>query len=641
MKRLLIVLLNLLFITGLLSGIDKEDIKRIYNSGKYGILLEKTLNILNINEKNISKNDKLFLYYYIGLAYLKNNNTDMALSYFLKIEKESEKSELLKLSYVQLVKLYKNNLIKKLIYLKKLSSEYPKTKEAFDASIELGKYYLKRRKFNYAINIFEKIVNEWGMGDSNPEVYILLTLSYSGTDAYLDALDYLRIAKKKIPKLLKIRADYLFEASKIYFNTQNYKDSTDGFRRFLNIFPKDKRKNEVLLYLSKSLMKEKKYHDAAIIMIEGLYKNRSLRNYRSLENKKKYFSLLLNLTQSLIKLKESERKLLRKKYKSFTDIDKNLNEIKNKSINYNERRTATVLLNNKYLRNGDIEGAIRNYFYFLKKKGDPYIRKKFREYLNKYVLEIRSEKDMSKILKLWLLVKPRKSYMSGKNLIVLAENLVEIGFLKNAEDVYNHIVKYTLYKKFWQTARNQVAKIRYRNGEYEEFLSLYGGIRFAGKEKKDKEYEFLYYKINSLEKLGKTKKLEKILETVNIKDITSVYRMKIVRLKANMLAKKRKISEAIKLYENIKDSQFIKRSRKNYTDSKLADLYYLSDRLDEALKEYGKLEKSGKNLEWTLFQKVNIFRKKKDDKNAKSVLEKLQKLSPDSFWLKQLNKVKK
>jgi len=632
-----ILILFFLFVVGVFSALNETDFEELYNSGKYDILLEKSISLLNVKGKNLSDEDKGLLYYYTAIAYIKNKNNAIGLSYLLKIEKEFSKGKYLKYAYRELIKYYDKDKLKQIYYSNKLIGEFPKTVEAFKASIKLGEYYLKQRKFNYAINIFEKIVNEWNMGDVNPKTYILLALSYAKTHAYLDALDYLRIAKKKVPKLLKLKPDYLFESSKIYYNTQNYKEATNGFRRFLNVFPKTKRHNEVLLYLSKSLMKEKKYNDATIILLEGLYDNVSLINYRSLENKKKYYSLLLNLTQSLIKLSKTEKKILRRKYKTFTDIDKNLNDIKNNSINYNERRTATVLLNNKYLKNGDIEGAIINYFYFLKKKGDPYIRKKFREYLNNYINEIKSEDSMGKILKLWLLVKPRKSYMSGKNLMALADNLVNIGFLKNAGDIYLYITKYTLFKKYWKTAQNQLAKIRYMNGDYKAFLKMYDKLFFDIKNKEMVKDEFLLYKIEALEMTGKIKEARKLMEDISIKKINTISRYKLLKVKADILLKDKKISKALDIYKRIIKSDFAKKNKLELI-TKLADLYYLTDKLDIALDEYRKLENSKGNIEWILFQKINIYRKKKDKINAKLEMNRLMNINPKSFWLKQLKK---
>ena len=636
MKAVLTLLLVFFISINVYTAIDKLEYEELYNAKKYSILLEKSINLLSLNKNSLSNEDTEFLYYYTAIAYIKNKNIDIGKSYLIKIEKEFPKGQYLKNAYQELIKIYDKDKIRKFYYLKKLTSEFPKTREAFDASILLGKQYIKERKFNSAINVFEQIVNEWNMGDINPESYILLTLSYSRTDAYLDALDYLRLAKKKAPKLIRLRAEYLFESSKIYFNTQNYKDSTAGFRRFLNVFPKDKKYSDALLYLSKSLMKEKKYYDASTVMIEGLYKNRSLRNHRSLENKKKYFSLLLNITQSLIKLTEKERSVFKKKYKSFSDIDKNLNEIKNKSINYNERRTATVLLNNKFLRNGDIEGAIKNYFIFLKKKGDPYIRKKFREYLTEYIKGIETD-DMGKMLKLWVLVKPRKSYLSGVNLIELAKHLVNIGLIKNGEDIYTHILKYTLYKKFWKISQNQLARIKYEIGEYEEFLKLFDKLSFDSKNKTIEKDEFLYYKLIALQKTDKIQDADKILKDVFVKKISTIHQYKLMKAKADYFIRNKNNTGALELYKNITNTSFAKKN-KLVIETKIADLYYLLNQYDKALAEYKRIEQKKINMEWVLFQKTNIYRKKNMKKEAELEIEKLKKLNPESFWLKQLNK---
>ncbi len=633
MKPVLFLLLILLIGSNLPATINKTELEELYSNKKYAILLEKTVGLLNINGNSLSKDDKEFLVYYTGVAYIGNKNIEIGKSYFMKLEEEFPNGKYLKYVYREYIRLFDKDKVKKTFYLKKLSSEFPKTKEAFNAFVILGKQYLKERKFNYAINVFEKIVNEWKMGDENPETYILLTLSYSKTDAYLDALDYLRIAKEKIPKLIRYRPEYLFESAKIYYNTQNFVDSTDGFKRFINIFPKDKRTLDALLYLSKSLSKEKKHFDASLLLTEGLHKNRSLIKYRSLKNKKKYFTLLMNLTQSLIKLSEDERRVFKSRYKSFTDIDKNLIDIKNNSLNYNERRTATILLNNKFLRNGDIEGAIKNYFYFLKKKSDPHIKKRFREYLNQYIKEMKSEESIEKILKLWVLVKPRKSYLSGENLMEIARYLVSIGLLKNGDEIYNHILKYNLYKTFWTTAQIQLAGIKYGNGEYKEFLNLFKKMSLENKSKD----EFILYFVNSLQRTGQSDKANLIIKDFPMKEISNIYQFNMLKKKGDLLSKEKNIPEALELYKKITTTPFANKNKLDF-ETKLADLYYLLDQFEESLREYNKIEKTGKNVEWILFQKINIFRKKNDIQNIEIETEKLKKLNPGSFWLKQLEK---
>jgi tetratricopeptide (TPR) repeat protein len=115
-----------------------------------------------------------------------------------------------------------------------------------------------------------------------------------------------------------------------------------------------------------------------------------------------------------------------------------------------------------------------------------------------------------------------------------------------------------------------------------------------------------------------------------------------MKLKGNLLTKQNKISDAIDIYETIKNSSFVKKNKNGISllGSKLADLYYLNEEYDKALKEYEALEKIGKNLEWIIFQKINIFKIKNDIKNLKKSYEKLKEIAPDSFWFKQLKKVK-
>ena len=63
------------------SPVDRFEIERLYNSNKYGILLEKGLNVLNLQKNYLSDSDREFLFYYIAVSYIKNKNTDIAKSY--------------------------------------------------------------------------------------------------------------------------------------------------------------------------------------------------------------------------------------------------------------------------------------------------------------------------------------------------------------------------------------------------------------------------------------------------------------------------------------------------------------------------------------------------------------------------------
>ncbi len=637
MKPVIGTILILFLAISSYPAIDRAEIETLFQNQKYAILLEKCITLLNRPAAPLSSEDKEFLNYHIAASYQKSGNLQIAKSYFRKLEKSYPNGRYIPFVYEALAELNRKNRVVWLSYIRKLASGSPKTPEAFDANMELGKEYIRQRKFNYAINTFEKIVNEWGMGDRNPESYILLTMSYSKTDAFLDALDYLRTAVKKAGKIIRYNADYLFEMSKIYYKTQNYNKAVDGFIRMLNIFPDYKLHTDILLYLADALMKVKRYHNAAFFLIEGIYKNRSAVNSGSAENKKKFHTLLLKFTELLMKLDKEQRAVFRRKYENFTDIDKNLTRIKNNSFDYNERRKATLLLNNKFLLDGDYENVIANLYRFLRKNGDTYIRSKFRQYIKEYLKEIKSEKNINAIFRLWVLIKPRKSLLDGQNLIEFANYFKSVGMYKNAEDIYHHISKYTLYRDYWNTAQFQLAKIKFENGEYQSYLDLYRKLVFIGEKSSAKEDEFKYYRIVSLQKLKRTEDADKIIKAVDIPDIQTVFQVRLLRKKGDWLTRQRKYAEALDLYQRVL-SRSSNVQEQLEMENRIADLFYLTDQLDKALAAYNQLELKNGKIDWILFQKINIYKKKKDGKQVKTVSEKLKKQYPDSFWLKQLNK---
>jgi len=605
-----------------------REIEELYKKGKYSLVLEKSLNILNTKENRLSPAEGSFLYYYIGLAYKENQNNEMAVEYLKKITVKYPASEYLKSAYLELANILKDDYFQKETYLAKVFEAFPKTPEAVQAGIELSKDYLRLKNYKKALPVMETIVNLWKKGDENPELYILMAVGYSGIKDYIEAGEYLRRAERAIPEAIENNPRYLFEAGKILHNNLNFKSAIKYLERLFNVYPRYKDLPEATVILANCYEREKKFFLSAVFLIKAIEKK---------PPQKYIHTLFLNLGRILGLLNDKELLKIKRNYPLYSDAQKLLTYVKNNSLDFEQRRTAAILLSDEYKKNDNMEKVVDNLYKFLGDKRDPLVEKMFKKNLDNFLYDLDKEEKYREIFKVWIKLKNRKSYLSAENLLRFGEIFMQMKMYANAEEIYQHLLKYRMYSKFWPTVLKQLARIQFRMGEYEECLE---SLKRLELEKDQEINEFTYYRFLCYRHLHKEEQAEKLLNsgTITFQEISDIFHYRLAQQKALLLEKEKKFDLAMEIYQKMLSFKDVPQAEEGKMMVSIANLYYQLKDLESSLSYYRLAEKYNSNMEWILYRIVIIFRELNKMAEAKEELEKLKKINPDSFWLKQLEK---
>ncbi len=281
---------------------------------------------------------------------------------------------------------------------------------------------------------------------------------------------------------------------------------------------------------------------------------------------------------------------------------------------------------------------IEIYYGFLKKKRDPLVERYFKENLALYIKQLYKKKNYDKILRFWIMIKSRKSFLSGPNLIKLGDVLTEMELYLNAGEVYDHLLKYRMFSTYWPEAKKQKVRLAYFMNQYEEMLAKLVKIKELkpGREAD----EFAYYRMKAHQKLGNTAKVDGGMGEISGDTIGNSFKFKLVQAKTRWLEESKKFKEALALCRKLLAYKGLKESRQIELKLKMADLQFINNEFKIALDLYLEVEKrvNKKNREWVLFQKINIYKKTDRAAEAAAEMQKLKKLNPDSFWIKQAEK---
>ncbi|MCP4213663.1 MAG: tetratricopeptide repeat protein [bacterium] len=623
----LVGVLCLFFSINLGAAVNLDEVQQLLDNQKYSIALEKSLNILNTMESQLTPIEAGKLHYFIGLAYKKNNNKDMALDYFKRLEQQFPASAYIKNALMETAELHSEDYFQKEAVLEKVIDKFPKTKEAVKAGTELARNYIRLKNYQKAYPLLEKMINLWKVGDQDPELYMLIAVSYSGINDYIEAVDYLRKAEKLIPEKITTSQLYIFEAGKIFYNTQNFKKAIHYLGKMVNIFPNAKDGEEAVIILSDSYEREKNLFMSAIFLIKALEKKP--------KNRKKKYSLLLGLGKMLGRLKPADLGKIKKHYPAHSDPVKILTIVKKNSPIFGQKRDAAILLSNEFKKNNESEKVIDNYYNFLKSKRDPLVEKYFKEHLDTYIDDLDKSKHYDKIFEFWVKLKGRKSLLSGPNLLKMGQILYDMKLYKNSAEVYRHLRKFNLYSAYWPAAQKQLARLHFKLGDYNDYLKASAELKDLTPKEKE---EFDYCDLMAQKNLGKEKEVNTRLDKLPSTKISGGFNFKQQELKADRLRDGKKISEALDLYKKLSDFPGISETDGSRLVLKIADLYYRWDDLPSSLQYYLRAEKLKLNLEWITFRKISILRKNKKDTEAAAALTEFKEKYPNSFWVKQLEK---
>jgi tetratricopeptide (TPR) repeat protein len=608
------------------------EIKELFFAGKYSLVLENSLDVLTTNEGRLTPGEAAFLHFYIGMAYKKHYNYDMAVDYLKKIELKYPESDYLKPAYIELADIFKNDYFQKEAYLEKVFEKFPKTPEAMNAGIELSRNYLRLKNYQKALHVLETIVNLWKKGESKPELYMLLAVAYSGINDYIEAVDYLRQVEKLIPDTIDNNPFYLLEAGKICFNSLNFNKAIAYLEQLFNVFSDYNGIPEAAVLLAQAYEREKNPFLGAIFLIKAIQKK---------PGRKHLYTLYLHLGRILNRLEERELNKIKQYYPLLSNAGQLLTSVKDNSLDFQERKTAAIMLSDEYKKANKMVKSLDNFYRFLGTHRDPLVEKLFRENLDAYVADLDKKKNHEELIKAWVKLKERKSFLSPENLLQFGEILYRLKMITNAEEIYRHLVKYRMYAKHWPAAYKQLIRIDVQLGRYEECSEL---LKRLDIKKEPELSEFRYYNILSLQKLKKENELKELLKmnALDIDTINNLFQFRILLAKVRQLEKEKEYGKALHLCLKMSDFQKAPEADKVKLTIATADLHYKKKEFTEALHNYKwafeSKAASNANKEWILFRVTVIYRKMGNTSEAYESLKHLNELNPNSFWYRQLEK---
>lgn len=628
------------------ASIDLTSIEELLKNQKYSVALERALTILNTKQSLLSPGEAGKLHYLIGAAYHKNGNADMAASYLKKIETQFPTSEYLKQSLLELADIYKEDYFQREAYLEKVFDKFPQTPEAIYAGIELSKDYFNLKNYKKAVPIIEKMVKSWNVGEQYPELEMLLAIVYAGTDDNTQAAAYLKIAENKIPKIINSNPSYLFEAGKIHYHNRDHQKAAAYLTKLINVYPTFKDIDEAAIILSQSYQQQKNSFMSAVYLIKVLANNPT-------DQKKKY-GLLLNLGKILATLKQEELEKIKTNYPLYCDSKRLLTMVKENSPDSDQKRTATIFLSGEFQAAGDLKQSTDNYYRFLETKRDPLVEKLFRENLDIYLDALRQDKNYDEIFKFWALIKEKKSYLSGANLMKLGAVLFDMQLYGNAHEIYRFMDQYTMFSEYWPEVRRQLARLYIKMEQYDEYLDIRAKLVMDDASEPEKS-EFLYYTLLAYKKTANGEEVKNLIKTValNPKEIKNTFQYQILELKAETLAEEKDPATgagagtaALELYNELFNYKGLTAPQRIALLVKTADLNYNLGNWQAALDNYNSAEEylvndaGTENKEWILFRKISLYRNNDRPEEAQKTLAELRKLNPTSFWLRQAEKRK-
>lgn len=477
----------------------------------------------------------------------------------------------------------------------------------------------------------ETIVNLWKKGEENPGLYILMAVAYSGIKDYLEAIDYLRRAENTIKTTIDNNPHYLFEAGKILHNNLNFQKAITYLERMFNVYPHHQDIPAAAIILALCYERENKLNLSAVFLIKAIEKR---------PPKKDIYDLFLNLGRILGKMDEQELKPIKQNYPLYSDAQKLLTLVKNNSLDFEQKRMAAILLGDEFKKADNLEKAVDHYYNFLRELRDPLVEKLFRENLDNLLYDLEKKEEYQEVFKTWVKLKGRKSFLSPGNLLQFGQTLQQMQLNVNAREIYLHLLKYRMYAEHWPAAREQLIRIYFQLGEYRECLQQLEQLEPDNEKEKS---EFNYYRLFCYLHLEKDEEVEKLLEAEagNFGEINDIFQYRIALLKAQYLEKKNKPDEAMDIYRQMTAFNQVPQEDEGRLMVSIANLYYELKDLENALNYYRLAEKTNINREWVLFRMVAVLKQLGQKSEAVKEMQKLKKINPASFWVRQLEKTVK
>jgi tetratricopeptide (TPR) repeat protein len=358
--------------------------------------------------------------------------------------------------------------------------------------------------------------------------------------------------------------------------------------------------------------------------------------------KKLLYTIYLTLGRILSNMDKADYEKIKQNYPLYSNPEKLLTAVKNESTDFEEKRTAAILLSEDYKKNNNIGKSIDNFYKFLGENRDPAVEKLFKENLDILLYDLEKKKDYKELLRTWVKIKDRKSFLSADNLLRFGEVMIKFKFYANAEEIYRHMLKYKLYSEKWRDATTRLIRILFEERRYRECLDL---VNKADAVEEPETSEFNYYKIISYRGLNDSAAAANAtaVGASSFDKVENIFQYRILELKCLQLGKEKKYDEALELCGKMESFTGAAPEDKASLMVIAADLHYIKNETDKSLEYYLEARESGKGLsdadkEWILYRLTSIYRDTGNTPEADKYLARLKQLNPQSFWVRQLEK---
>lgn len=602
-----------------------DEVRALLEQKKYAIVLEKCLAALNDPKKKPSPEEAAYLLYAAGRANQGLNNPTQAANFFKRVEETFPLSSWLLPALNELAEIQRSTPLPRYATLLKIVDKFPASAEARRAAVEIGRFEVQNRGYQRALLVLERMLLQKAFVEEQPEALLLAAVCYDEMRNNVKAAEYLRLGETRAPQLIQANPFYLHYAGKIAFDNVNFARAAVYLERLLNTFPRYERAWEAALQLAQALEKTNKPFLATVKLAQELDKKpaESIR-----------VTLMLNLARILQKLTEEDQRRFASTHPRYADVERILENVQASTSNYEEKREAAILRGTRLSRENKSEEALRNYYEFVRRRRDPLVEEFFRQSVDDFVNRSYAKNEYEPIFRFWLEIRDTKSLLSGNTLLKIARVMTAMNLSRNAAEILDHLLKYQMYKEVWAGARQEYIRVKFQLRLYADCLRLIDDS--AGQEPPDGE--FLYYKLTCLERLGRTAELRRLLGALAVEKVGNNYQAGILLLQARFLKNERKTAEAEGVLLRLAPYNGLTPAERAYVWTSLGDCRFLQNDPETALKYYTMAEPLGRNVDWLLYQKVRLLRQLKRDAEAGREFDRLAKLHPDSFWLRQLRR---
>ncbi|MDY7034128.1 MAG: tetratricopeptide repeat protein [Thermodesulfobacteriota bacterium] len=516
--------------------------------------------------------------------------------------------------------------------------KYPKSKYAPQAQIRIAECMSRNQKHKAAVKEFKKFLTHYHKNDQLQQAEFGIADAYTQLKDFISALEYYQKAVKKWPKYPNTHSETLFNMGYTYFHINEYKKAIDTFLKFLNIFPKDNLRSEVLMYMGDALQKQRETEAALGFYAEALAESSDDEDLWRTRLKMADLGVVkpdLKVPSSIFN------------YDAFINPLKTYEEISKRFMGAPLGNIGLLKEGLFHLKHNRPIEAIQKFKQLLQDSPNDPLSQGARLHLQdacvKAIDIYYQKKQFLSVVKNYLeSFDPFiKDVADAKTLLQVGMSYEELGLNDGARKAYQKILQGRQKGQYADLITLKTAKLYLLDGEYEKAEKTLGG--FADK------YPESQYLVDVLHIIG-----DILYKKGDIQRAVQMYLSALKKFKGhnretetyyflgNAFKKLKSHDKAIWAYKNVilSSRQHVDKE-KNTEDIvlesyvKLGDSYYENRRYSEALKAYIQakrhLNKDERAL-WVSFQIANCYLTLTKEKEAVQTLQGLKQESDDEFW---------